>query len=148
MRRLALATLIVLFAMPAVAQQAAEPAPQTISHGEFAVLLAKAMAGAPQRQLEPAQALTELQDVGLIPADWDPDAPLTHGELADIALRLGSSYTPADPASPVSRDFAEAFLRRQANRLRDYAQRPGHGYTVSHVLDQGVDRNVSPIDFP
>jgi len=148
MRHLALASFIALFGSLAVAQQPAEQVAHTISHGDFAVLVAKTMSGAPQLQLEPAQALAELQEVELVPADWDLDAPLTHGELAAIALRLGASYTPADPASPVSRDFVEAFLRRQSSRLRDYAQRAGHGYTILNVLDQGVDRDVSPIDFP
>jgi len=39
-------------------------------------------------------------------------------------------------------------LRREITRLRDYlARRMGHGISVNHILDQGVDRAVSPSHF-
>ena len=55
---------------------------------------------------------------------------------------------PADRDKPVSQPFAEAMLRRELTRLRDYlARRMGHGISINHILDQGVDRAVSPSRF-
>jgi hypothetical protein len=136
----------------AIAQQSSDPDTATLSHGEFAVLLLRAMSPAPQQVLEPDQALANLKELGLAHSDWTVDGILTHGELADVALQLGivyTPYTPADRDRPVSPAFAEAFLRREASLLREYrSRRGGHGFSTSHVLDQGVDRAVSPSDFP
>lgn len=153
MRKVLMAGVLVLgIGTMALAQQGVDPDTATISHGEFAVLLLRAMAPAPQQVLEPEQALTDLKEIGLAHADWTVDGILTHGELADLALQLGvvyTPYTPAERARPVSPAFVEAFLRREASLLREYrARRGGHGFSASHVLDQGVDRAVSPSDFP
>jgi hypothetical protein len=62
--------------------------------------------------------------------------------------QLGVEYFPADRDAPVSQSYAEALLRRELTRLRDYlARRMGHGFSTNHILDQGVDRAVSPSHF-
>ena len=145
MRKLALVSIVIL-CMGVVTAGAQEDA--AISHGDFAVMLLEASAGFTGDVQDPEAALQSLKDLGLAPATWDADTPLTHGELGEVLLHLGVPYTPINPDSPVSEAFAAALLRRELSRLRDYmARRLGHGFSVNHVLDAGVDRAVSPSTF-
>ena len=134
----------VMFAQEAPAEQGVDD----ITHGQFAVLLLKATAGYTDTLPDEVTALDLVQRYGLVPADWLIDDVLTHGEMADVLERFGVSYIPADRDKPVSPPYAEALLRREITRLRDYlAHRMGHGFSVNHILDQGVDRAVSPSHF-
>ena len=145
MRRLAVVSVVIL-CMGVVSAGAQDE--NSISHGEFAVLLLEAAPGFTGEVQDPEAALEFVKDLGLVPATWESDTPLTHGELAEVLLHLGVPYTPANPDSPVSEAFATALLRRELSRLRDYlARRLGHGFSVNHVLDAGVDRAVSPSTF-
>ena len=93
-------------------------------------------------------ALDQVKRYGMVPEDWLVDEMLTHGEMADVLRDFAVVYVPSDRDAPVSNDFAEAILRREITRLRDYlARRMGHGISVNHILDQGVDRWVSPSRF-
>jgi hypothetical protein len=119
-----------------------------ITHGEFAVLLLRAGAGFTGELPQPEAALASVKELGLAPEEWTLEGPLTHGELADTVGRMGVSYVPADRDAFASRPFVEALLRRELSKLRDYlATRLGHGFSVNHILDQGVDRAVSPSRF-
>ena len=134
----------VMFAQEAPAEQGEEG----ITHGQFAVLLLKAAAGYTDTLPNEASALDLVKRYELVPADWQLDDVLTHGEMADVLGQLGVDYFPADRDAPVSPSYAEALLRRELTRLRDYlAHRMGHGFSVNHILDQGVDRAVSPSHF-
>jgi hypothetical protein len=125
-----------------------EPEMEGITHGQFAVLLLKAAAGYTDTLPVEADALDQIKRYGLIPASWLVDDILTHGEMSDVLQRFAVVYVPSDRDAPVSHDFAEALLRREITRLRDYlARRLGHGISVNHILDQGVDRAVSPSRF-
>ncbi len=119
-----------------------------ITHGQFALLLLKAAAGYTDALPDMVTALEQVKGYGLVPEDWSVGDVLTHGEMAEVLGHFGVTYIPADRDAPVSHDFAEALLRRELSRLRDYlARRMGHGFSVNHVLDWGVDRAVSPADF-
>jgi len=119
-----------------------------ITHGEFAVLLLRAGAGFTGEVPPPEAALASVKELGMVPEEWTLDGPLTHGELADVLGRMGVSYVPSDRDAYASTAFVEALLRRELSKLRDYlATRLGHGFSVNHVLDQGVDRAVSPSQF-
>jgi hypothetical protein len=122
---------------------------QPISHGEFAILLLQVFATQPDGEWTGDTALAETKKLNLVPQTWQVDALLTHGEFADILERLGGHYTPTDRDAIASRPFVEAMLRREMLRLRDYpARRMGVGDSLSHILDEGVDRGVvSPSDF-
>lgn len=150
MRKVILFGIVVLLLGPsAFAQQQPAAASATLSHGDFAVLLLEVLEPAPSPARSQEQALAELKGFGLVPADWSSDGVLTHGEFADVVMRMGLVHTPADRDAPVSPAFAEAFFRREETRLKDYhARRVGHGLTTSQVLDEGVDRAVSPGDYP
>jgi hypothetical protein len=119
-----------------------------ITYGDFAVLLLKAALGYTDTIPDPVTALEKVQQLGMVPADWVATGRLTHGELADVLLQFGVLYVPFDRDSPASTPFCEALLRRELTKLRDYlAKRLGHGFSVNHILDQGIDRAVSPSDF-
>jgi hypothetical protein len=119
-----------------------------ITHGQFAVLLLKAAAGYTGALPDVVTALEQVKGYGLVPEDWAADDVLTHGELAEVLGRFGVAYLPTDRDAPTSQDFAETQLRRELSRLRDYlAHRMGHGFSVNHILDWGVDRAVSPSTF-
>jgi len=121
---------------------------EAMTHGEFAVVLLRAGAGFTGEVAQPEAALALVKELGMVPEEWTAEGPLTHGELADVIGRMGVSYVPADRDEYASPPFVEALLRRQLSRLRDYlATRLGHGFSVNHVLDQGVDRAVSPSNF-
>jgi len=121
---------------------------EAISHGDFAVLLLKAALGYTDTLPDPETALELVKGYGLVAEDWQVDTGLTHGELAEVLQRFGVVYLPADVDQPASRPYVEAMLRRELSRLRDYlARRLGHGFSVNHVLDQGVDRAVSSSTF-
>ena len=151
MRRALLLSFVILFAL--VGAVSAQDAPveqemEGMTHGQFAVLLLKAAAGYTDTLPDEATALEQVKGYGLIPADWRIDDVLTHGEMADVLGQFGVEYFPADRDAPVSQPFAEALLRRELTRLRDYlAHRMGHGFSVNHILDQGIDRAVSPSHF-
>jgi hypothetical protein len=151
MKRVLLLCLVVLFAWAGFLPAQVEPAEQElegITHGQFAVLLLKAAAGYTDTLPDPVDALDQVKRYGMIPEDWLVDEVLTHGEMADVLLRFAVVYVPSDRDSPVSNDYAEALLRREITRLRDYlARRLGHGISVNHILDEGVDRAVSPSHF-
>ena len=134
----------VLFAQEAPAEQREGD----ITHGRFAVLLLQAAAGYTDTLPVEVDALDQVKRYGLVPEDWLVDEILTHGEMAEVLLRFAVVYVPSDRDAPVSNDYAEALLRREITRLRDYlARRMGHGISVNHILDQGVDRAVSPSQF-
>jgi len=121
---------------------------QGITHGQFAVLLLKAAAGYTETLPDPVDALDQVKRYGLMPESWLVDEVLTHGEMSQVLEQFGVVYVPADRDKPVSNDFAEALIRRELTRLRDYlARRLGHGFSINHILDQGVDRAVSPSHF-
>ena len=151
MKRVLLLCFMILFAWAGVASAQEEPAEQElegITHGQFAVLLLKAAAGYTDTLPAEVDALDQVKRYGLIPEDWLVDDVLTHGEMAEVLLRFGVVYVPSDRDAPASNEFAEALLRREITRLRDYlARRMGHGISVNHILDQGVDRAVSPSHF-
>jgi len=151
MKRVLLLCCVILFAWVGTVPAQEEPVAQEvdgITHGQFALLLLKAAAGYTDALPDVVTALEQVQGYGLIPEDWQVDDVLTHGEMAEVLARFGVIYTPADHDAPVSQPFAEALLRRELSRLRDYlAHRMGHGFSVNHVLDWGVDRAVSPSRF-
>ena len=129
-------------------EEPAEQDVQGITHGQFAVLLLKAAAGYTDTLPDPVDALDQVKRYGLIPESWLVDEVLTHGEMSQVLEQFGVVYVPADRDKPVSNDYAEALLRRELSRLRDYlARRMGHGFSVNHMLDLGVDRAVSPSRF-
>ena len=83
-----------------------------------------------------------------MPAEWNEVEIVTHGNLAEVVGRFGVVYAPADPEDPVSRVFAEAFLRRHIGKLREFlGPSLGHEASAAHVMDDGIDRAVSPADF-
>ncbi len=151
MKRVLRLCFVILVAWAGVASAQAEPAEQEIegiTHGQFAVLLLKAAAGYTGTLPVGVDALDQVQRYGLVPEDWLVDEILTHGEMAEVLLHFGVTYIPSDHDAPVSHEYAEALLRREITRLRDYlARRMGHGISVNHILDQGVDRAVSPMHF-
>ena len=151
MRRVLLLCFVVLFAgagLTLAQDETAEQELNGITHGQFAVLLLKAAAGYTDTLPDPVDALDQVKRYGLIPESWLVDDVLTHGEMSEVLLRFAVVYVPSDRDAPVSNDFAEALLRREITRLRDYlARRMGHGISVNHILDQGVDRAVSPSRF-
>ena len=116
-------------------------------HGEFAVLLLK-IVWTEGPLPEPAEALEKVKELDLAPEDWKLFGFLTHGELAGVLETFGAVYVPADRNEYPTRSFVEATLRRELARLRDYlAKRMGHGFSTSHIIDEGVDRAVSPSTF-
>ena len=136
------AVLAIGLAVPAAADENA------ITHGEFAVLLLQASAGFTGEVPEADAALRSMQELELVPESWTLEGTLTHGELADVLGRFGASYVPADRGAPVSRSFAKALLRRELSMLREHlATKLGHGFSINHILDMGVDRAVSPSTF-
>ena len=149
MKRTLMLCLVILLAGAVFAQE--EPEEQEmegISHGQFAVLLLKAAAGYTDTLPVESDALDLVKRYELVPASWLVDEILTHGELSDVLELFGVIYVPADRDKPVSQPFAEAMLRRELTRLRDYlARRMGHGISINHILDQGVDRAVSPMTY-
>ncbi len=151
-KRLMVLCFVILFAGSGVMFAQDQPVDQgvdQITHGEFAVLLLQAAAGYSITTLP--DEITALQQVAfyeMVPIDWLVDDVLTHGEMSEVLERFGVVYIPSDRDAPVSREYAEAMLRRVLTRLRDYlARRMGHGFSVNHILDQGVDRAVSPSRF-
>lgn len=160
MRRIAALILTLLVASVTSAQvnitsSTAEPVPpaeaveQTITHAEFAELLLQVLASAPEPLAKGDEALAEVKRMNLVPQTWAAEHFLTQGEFSDVLARLGGHYTPTDRGVVVSRPFVEAVLRREMLRLRDYpARRMGVGDSLSHIMDEGVDRGVvSPSDF-
>lgn len=150
MRRLTVASLIVCIGcllVPAQAMAASEE-DNAISYGDFSVLLLKAALGYTDTIPDPETALDKVKQLGLVPSTWEVDGRLTHGELADVLLQFGVIYLPTDRDAPASEPYVAALLRRELTKLRDYlAYRMGHGFSVNHVLDLGIDRAVSPSDF-
>jgi len=151
MKRVLLLCCVALLVWAGAASAQDEPVEQEIqgiTHGQFAVLLLKAASGYTDTLPVPVDALDQVKRYGLVPEDWLVDEVLTHGEMADVLLRFAVVYVPSDRDAPVSNEYAEALLRREITRLRDYlARRMGHGISVNHILDQGVDRCVSPSRF-
>ena len=152
MKRLSLLCFVLLFAWAGAAfaqEELAEEEMEGITHGQFAVLLLKVAAGYTDTLPVEADALDLVQRYGLVPASWLVDDILTHGELSDVLEQFGVVHVPADRDKPVSQPYAEAILRRELSRLRDFylARRMGHGISINHILDQGVDRAVSPMTY-
>ncbi len=140
--------LVSLVLAPAMATASDQPV-QGITHGEFAQLLLERMTRKGDLALSPAQALVKLQEMEFLPATWGPDSIMTHGDLATVANIFGVSYVPPAEDAPVTRGFAISFLRRYRQRIE--ARRAGavmHGFSESLAMDPGVDRAVSPGDFP
>ena len=147
---------LVVGTLAAQDDQRADPEPATttpanvenlVLHGEFAVLLLKVVWT--EGPLPPAdEALRRVQDLELVPGEWGVFGFLRHGELADVLQKFGAVYVPAEDDEYATRPFVEALLRRELDKLRDYlATRMGHGFSLSHVMDEGVDRAVSPSEF-
>jgi hypothetical protein len=133
--------------LPAVANAAADEE-NAMSHGDFAVLLLKAALGYTDTIPDPETALEKVKQLGLVPPEWVASDGLTHGELAEVLQRFGVVYVPTDRDDPASTPYVEALIRRELSKLRDYlANRLGHGFSVNHVMDRGVDRAVSPSTF-
>jgi hypothetical protein len=151
MKRVLVLCCAILFAWAGAASAQEEPAEQEmegITHGQFAVLLLKAAAGYTDTLADEVDALDQVKRYGLVRDSWLVDNVLTHGEMSEVLERFGVVYVPADRDKPVSQEYAEALLRREITRLRDYlARRLGHGFSINHILDQGVDRAVSPSRF-
>ncbi len=121
---------------------------ELVLHGEFAVLLLKVVWS--DGPLPPAdEALQRVQELELVPRDWGVFGFLTHGELADVLEKLGvMTGIPVEEDTYATRPYVEAVLRRDLAQLRDYmAKRMGHGFSLSHVMDEGVDRAVSASSF-
>jgi hypothetical protein len=151
MKRVLVLVFVILFAWVGAINAQEEPVEQEvqgITLGQFAVLILKAAAGYTGTLPDEVTALDQVKGYGLVPEDWLIDDVLTHGEFAEMLAHFGVSYLPADHDAPVSPPYAEAVLRREISRLRDYlARRMGHGFSVNHILDLGVDRAVSPSRF-
>lgn len=151
MRRLMMiGVLVLLVATSAAAQTDVERArsKDSITHGEFAQMVMDIALGYEEATPDPVTAQEKLQLWGIVPASWEVDAPLTHGELSMVLSHVGIEYLPAKPDAPVSGVFVQSLLWREVGKLRDYnAKRLGHGFSANHVLDSGVDRAVSPSDF-
>jgi hypothetical protein len=150
MRRLIVASLMVCIGFLLVPAQAtaASDDDHAVSYGVFAQLLLRAALGYTDTIPDPVTALEKVQQLGLVPSTWEADGKLTHGELADVMLQFGIIYLPTDRDAPASEPYVAALLRRELTKLRDYlAYRMGHGFSVNHVLDLGIDRAVSPSDF-
>jgi len=151
MKRLLVLCCAILFAWAGAAIAQEEPEAQEmegITHGQFAVLLLKAAAGYTDTLPDEVDALDQVKRYGLVPDDWLGEDVLTHGELSEVLERFGVVLVPPDRDKPVSQAYAEAVMRRELTRLRDYlARRLGHGFSINHILDQGVDRAVSPSRF-
>ena len=151
MKRISLLCLVFAFLVAGFAGAQEEPAeqePEGITHGQFAVLLLKAAAGYTDTLPDEVTALQQVKSYELVPQEWLLEDVVTHGEMAEVLGHFGVSYFPSDRDAPVSQEYAEAVLRRELTRLRDYlARRMGHGFSVNHILDMGVDRAVSPSRF-
>ena len=151
MKRALILCSVIVFVWAGVIFAQEEPAEQEMegmTHGQFAVLLLKAAAGYTDTLPNEVDALDQVKRYGLIPNSWLVDEVLTQGEMSEILEQFGVVYVPPDRDKPVSRPFAEALLRREITRLRDYlARRMGHGFSINHILDMGVDRAVSPSRF-
>lgn len=148
MRRVLVVLGVVLLAGSwAGAQASPEAGNPDLTQGQLAVLLLKV--GQPQGPSgTPDEALQQCKELGLLPAEWTGDGIVTHGDLADVVGQYGIVYTAADRSDPVSRAFAEAYLRRHVGKLREFiSQRLGHEASVNHIMDLGIDRAVSPSDF-
>jgi hypothetical protein len=148
MRRIMVALVVVmLVSTVAGAQSGTQREDNTLTLDELAVLFLRY--GQPQvAPPGPAESFTALQEIGLFPPDYNPSDVVTHGVMSDILGRVGIVYTPASHEAPISPAFAESLLRRGAFRIRDYsARRLGIGSSLPHILDEGVDRAVSPMDF-
>ena len=151
MKRVLLLSFVILFALAGTMFAQEAPVEQElvgITHGQFAILLLKAVAGYTDTLPDEETALQQVKGYGLVPADWLIDDVLTHGEMSDVLGRFGVDYFPADRDAPVSPAYAEALVRRELTHRQDYlARRMGHGFSVNHILDQGIDRAVSPSRF-
>jgi hypothetical protein len=150
-KRILLLCFVILFAGAGAIFAQEEPVEQKvegITHGQFAILLLQAAAGYTGTLPDELTALQQVVFYGLVPSDWIVDDVLTHGEMAEVLNHLGVVYNPSDRDAPVSTEYAEAVMRREVTRLRDYlARRMGVGFSINHILDPGVDRAVSPSDF-
>lgn len=151
MKRVLLLCFVILFAWAGAMSAQEEPVEQEVegmTHGQFAILLLKAAVGYTDDLPNEVDGLDLVMRYGLVSEDWLVDDVLTHGEMAEVLERFGVSYLPADHDAPVSPAYAAAVLRREISRLRDYlARRMGHGISINHMLDLGVDRAVSPDHF-
>jgi hypothetical protein len=156
MRRLVALMAVLLVAGGVSAQIAVPPTPtsaptdnEPITHAELAQLLLEVVGTKPDRTIKPEEALAEVKRLEMVPQSWDGATYLTLGEFGDILEPLGVHYVPADRSELATRDFVEALLRRELLRMRDtMSRRMGHGNSLSHILDEGVDRGVvSPMDF-
>lgn len=149
-RTLTAVVLVLLMSAPLLAQSYIEEirAKDSITQGEFAQMVMDIALGYEEATPDPETALEKLQGWGIAPATWDAATPLTHGDLAVILHPVGIEHMAPKPDAPVSGTFVEALLWREVGKLKDYmAKRLGHGLSANHVIDAGVDRAVSPMDF-
>ncbi len=152
MRRWLILGAMVLVAVPAAAQVTVrvENAPPPVTHGEVAQLVLKVFATKPGPELAPAVALARAKQLELIPAGWTVNAPLTERELEELLHKLCPSarFQAANPTNTVSRAYVEAWFRRSSPCVEEYlANFAGHGSSEAVILDEGVDRAVSPSGF-
>jgi hypothetical protein len=137
MRRILIFGAIVLLAVStAVAQdQTGESRfKDAVNHGEFAVVLMKAVSNPAQSGGVGAEAaLDAAKRHGLVPTVWEAGDLLTHQELADVAGRLGIDYVPGQPQAHVSGAFLEAFFAKYPADLREFR---------SHLVTPGLDTNL------
>lgn len=152
MKRLALVLAVLLVASGAMAQVkiSSEQAQEQVSHGQLAQLLLKVIATKEPPQLEPAVALAKAKQLDLVPTEWTVAGMLTQAQMADILHRLcpEARYQPSDPDAGLSQAFVEALLRRHLPCIESYLGNIlGHGSSESGMMDEGVDRSVSPSGF-
>ncbi|RMG14652.1 MAG: hypothetical protein D6729_13440 [Deltaproteobacteria bacterium] len=150
MRRWLIIGAMVLVAVPAAAQVKVASEPPPITHGEVAQLVLKVFATKPGPELAPAVALAKAKQLELVPAGWTAEAPLTEAELEELLHKLCPSarFQAAKPANTVTRPFVEAWFRRSSPCVEEYLARlSGHGTSDTLILDEGVDRAVSPSGF-
>ena len=137
MRTVPLLVALMAAALPLAAQDAPEASGDVLPHGDFAVLLLKAVAGDGYQTSSTARALEECKRLELVPPDWIAEDVLTHGEFADILATVGVVYAPTDRDAAASPEFVEAMLRRKAWLMRDYL----------YILYHKPGPIVSPSDF-
>jgi hypothetical protein len=129
-----------------VADETADVADIYGTRGDFAVGVCKFLH---INETEEVPALIELKRLEIVPDEWTVAELLTYGDLDDFLSLVGlPEYQPRPSIhdKPATRDDVAAIMRKYATRLRDYySKRVGHALSVSHIMDEGVDRAVSPI---
>jgi len=140
-----------LFAVLAIVLAAGLPAEprKAISQGDFAVLFVTFLNLDPHRDWTPAEAVQVLgDDLGIEPMDgWNPEAPLTEGELVALIRVAKMPVLAPDPSRKVTPLEARAVLRRIEhlyrhsfipNRTPQGTPLTDSGATGGHPLSSGA----------